>query len=241
MDKSLRDELMDEVFSLGENYRLDNISKLKVKLSNYLKENPLDRQVGDALIFLKIYREEAKGNDFKLLCKIAKPILNRITNTDIWCIRDIEILSLTFCYTETYEQSILLFKQAFAELRKYENRKNYYKYIINIKSCFFINLLLIFQRENVYLDETSCTFKSQKLELELLFKKTFDDAIYFFNKNHFHIHKIVAYIRRGIFYDDMLGKILIIICLNKLKEKNEELYMIMLREVDKYNIKYEDW
>jgi len=236
MSKSRRDELMDKVFSLGGNHNLDEIQKLKEEILDYLKENILDEQVRDVFRIVEIMEEEANGADFELLCKIAEPMLDRIIDLDEWDIRDIELLSLGVAYAITHEQAVLLFNQALRELEKYENYENYEnyeKYIMTIKSSFFINLLPRLGRAKFNIKGTPAILGPQGFEINMLFKEIYEDAIDFFEKNNLHLHRSVAIVRKGIFYDD---KVFIKLGLSLLKEDGEDaVYNMMLKEIEYYD------
>jgi len=233
MSKSRRDELMDKVFSLGGNHNLDEIQKLKEEILDYLKENILDEQVRDVLRFLEIYEEEANEADFELLCKIAEPMLDRIIDLDEWDIRDIELLSLGVAYAMTHEQAVLLFNQALRELEKYENHENYDKYIMTITAWLFSNVLPRLIRAVFNIKGTPAILGPQGFEINMLFKEIYENAIDFFEKNNLHLHRSVAIVRKGIFYDD---KVFIKLGLSLLKEDGEnEVYNMMLKEIEYYN------
>jgi len=61
-------------------------------------DNMLDNELLDGLRIIKLYEEEAKHNDFEKLCKIAKPILHRLINTNPWRARDLEFITIAVLY-----------------------------------------------------------------------------------------------------------------------------------------------
>ncbi|MCL1936398.1 MAG: hypothetical protein FWF57_08525 [Defluviitaleaceae bacterium] len=230
MHKTPKEQLIDEIISIGGNNKINRTRNVKEKVLNYIKENGADKQIEDFLIFLELHEEEAKHNDFKKLYKMAEPLLDRLTYLDSWDKVDIELLSVAIAYTETYEQAILLFKQAFREIEKYRDNQ---KYFVNIKSSYYSNTPLRLVRAKRHdLKHTVYKVEAQNAELDSIFDELFEEAIKFFDENNFPIHKSVIIIRKGIFYNDIE---LINMGLSQLKEKGEhKLHEIMLKDVEDF-------
>jgi len=156
-------------------------------------------------------------------------------------IRDIELLSLGVAYAITHEQAVLLFNQALRELEKYENHENhenhenYDKYIMTIIAWLFSNIMPRLGRAKFNIKGTPAILGPQGFEINMLFKEIYEDAIDFFEKNNLHLHRSVAIVRKGIFYDD---KVFIKLGLSLLKKDGEdEVYNIMLKAIKDFGIK----
>jgi len=221
-DKAIKENLLNELLSLEGNHKTEKIAELKEKFLKHISKNEytmMDDELQDGLRIIKLYEEEAKHNDFNKLCKIANPVLYRLVSLDNWNARDLEFLSVVISYTETVDQAQILFRKAFKELEKYES---FSEWNSNTKASIYNSFSVRLFRMN--------SFEIPKYTD--LFEQTIKDALNFFEKNNFKLHKSLMLITKGVFFDD---KNSIDEGLSKLKESGEhKAYEIMLQTIEYY-------
>ena len=124
--KATKYELLDELFALGGNYRLEESKKIETKLRNYMKANDSgeeDLQIRDALIVLKTAIIGNMHNDMETCCLLSVPIFDRLGSLSVWDFYDIRILTCVIHYANSYEQTDSMASIALEKLEEYSDRK----------------------------------------------------------------------------------------------------------------------
>ncbi|MCL1935196.1 MAG: hypothetical protein FWF57_02295 [Defluviitaleaceae bacterium] len=233
-DDVIKNQLLDEVFSLEGNHETEKIAKLKEDFLKHMSKNEanmIDSVLQDGLRLLIIYEKEAKYDNtyenFLRLSRIAKPIFDRIENSSRWSARDLEFLSVCLAYTKRVEQAIFLFECALDELKKYYS--NHIKGTNNITAWLYNALSVRFLR----MDSSETDDESYIVEEKL------EDAIEFCEEHNFQFHMSLILVRKGAFFkdEDTINE-----GLSKLKELGEDkAYEIMLKVVEDYKKRWEDF
>ena len=204
---------------------MEEVLKVKEEFLKCRDTNPdiiNDDEFNDGLLVIEIYEEESEGTDFKKICEIAKPILNRITKLDTWNARDLEFMALAIGYTETVEQSRDLFEIALRELEKYEEYEEWNR---DINSWCYNSFLLRLSRIDDHEREKYIN----------IFVETIDDTIKHFEEQDLQLAMSVALLTKGVFFKDQKT---IDMGLDKLKELDKDLaHEMMLKIVKDHNEK----
>ena len=223
----LRFKLLDELLSIGCNFKPDESAKVEVKLKEYLKNNEDDFLIRDALIILKTFEADYKYNDLKTCCELSVPIFERLNNTSEWNIYDFRILTYVIHYADTYLQTHALATKALKELESHSHERLYHPLKLNIS----LNTTSRLLRAKFYENDTQ---KSDE-NISELFSKYINLTMSLCVGEDFIFHQAGATVRKGIFYGDTD---LINSTFKFLKKKGEhELYKVLQDELREY--KYE--
>jgi len=228
----IKNQLLDELFSLEGNHETEKIAILKEKFLKHISKdatNMIDDKLQDGLRLLILHEEEATHDNtlgnFLRLSNIAEPIFVRIENSAGLNVRDLEFLSVSILYTRRVKQAIVLFEYALEELKRYSI--NHPKWTNKITASFHNTLSIRFLRMDSFeVDDDSDTVE-EKL----------NDALKFCEKHNFQLNACAILVRKGLFFED---KNTINRGLDKLKKLGEnKLHEIMSKEVEDYKKRWE--
>jgi len=193
-DNELKYQLLEEMLSMGGNYKPEESKAVKLKLQDYAENNKDDLQIRDALIVLKTFEIESRANDFETCCILAIPIFERLKSTSEWDFYDIRILTNVIDYAETLEQVNFLASKALDELENYSSKKQYKH----------IKLGVLLNMTNRLLREKFSEKFSQHIEdkLEETFSEYANLVIELCDETDI-IPKTIILVRKGIFYRDI--------------------------------------
>ncbi|MCL1935605.1 MAG: hypothetical protein FWF57_04440 [Defluviitaleaceae bacterium] len=203
---------------------MEEVLKVKEEFLKCKDTNPdivNDDEFNNGLLVIEIYEEESEGTDFKKICEIAKPILNRITKLDTWNAKDLNFMSLAIGYTETVEQSRDLFEFALGQLEKYEDYDEWHR---NTNAAFSGSFSLRLSRIDAHEREKYIN----------IFVETIDDTIKHFEEQDLQLAMSAALLTKGVFFNDQKT---IDMGLDKLKELDKDLAHEMMLEILKARIK----
>jgi len=220
----LKYELLDELFTIGGNFKPDESKIVKIKLQEYFKNNENDLQVRDALIILKTFEADYNYNDLKTCCELSIPIFERLSNTSEWSFYDIRILTYVVHYADTYIQSHALATKALKLLENHTHEKRY----VFIKMGILINMTSRLLRAKFYEKDT----QEADENISDLFSSYIDLIMPLCIGEDFIPHNAFAKVRKGLFYGDTD---LINNTFKFLKEKGRhELYKVLQDELREY-------
>jgi len=192
----LKYKLIDELFSVGGNHDLEKSRLVEAKLLEYLNTYGDDAQICDALSILEISANESEKNDLDLSRELAESIFIRLSRADVWDFYDIKILATVVGYAETYQQMCKLIDKA---LKKLEEHRHEAKYG-STKLCIYMNALHRLSRAKFFDIEDLNDTKWLK-KLEKVFVSYFDAIMAICEGDDFALHKTIAEVRKGIFFE----------------------------------------
>ena len=152
-------------------------------------------QIDDALRVLDTFLIEAKDNDFEKCCEIAKPIFDRLSNTNNWDFYDIRILNRVLDYAETYSHTYELSTIVLDKLQEYQNEED----CETIKVWVYLNTMLRMVREKYFKSDDLVTSEELNEQFSAYFNAVMEMSK---DEPDFKLHREVARIRRGLFYHD---------------------------------------
>jgi len=221
----LKHQLLEEMLTIGGNYKPDETKVVKSKLQDYAENNRNDLQIRDALIVLKTFEIESNYNDSETCCILSTPIFERLGRTPNWDFYDIRILACVIDYTKTLEQTLSLVEEIFDKLENYSYEKLYNPIKLNIS----INMTLRLLREKF----SSTDNNQSEDELGKIFSEYANSAVELCDKTDI-IHRAIVLVRKGIFYRDIS---LANEGFDLLKEKGEhEAYKLLQDEARDYKL-----
>ena len=194
-----KQQMLDEVFSIGGNHKLEECKKTEINLVNYLKKNGNDPQVEDALSIIRIGIDDYENSNFETNRKLAAPIFERLLSIEAWDFYDIRILAIVVDYVETYERSCILTDIALNKLEEHAHENKY----LHVKLIFHANVMLRLIRA-LYFETDGLNTRKTYIKLRDIFYAHFTAIKYICERGNFPVFYEVATIRRGIFYrEDM--------------------------------------
>ena len=222
-----RFKLLDELFSVGGNFRPEESAKVEVKLKEYAKNNEDDILIRDALIILKTFEADYKYSDLKACCELSIPIFERLNSLSEWDIYDFRFLTYVIHYADTYLQTHTLATKALKELENHTHERLYHPLKLNIS----LNTTSRLLRAKFYENNT----QESDENISELFSKYINLVMSLCENEDFAWQKYIANVRKGLFYRDTN---LINETFKFLKDKGEhELYKVLQDELREY--KYE--
>jgi len=209
------------------NLNLDKVKEMKDKLSQYLLDyGDDDMQIKNTLLVLDTFVDEAVNDNYETAKNIAEPILKSLSNANKLDFYDIRILATVVDYAGSTDKTYKLAERLLKALERYSGEERY----LHIKRAIHMNVLVRLQRAKAkYFDSDDLI--SPK-ELERRFNKHFDAIMEICDIGKFPIHKAIAIIRKGLFYES-----------NKITNKGfeelektgqEEVYEMMRRHAENF-------
>ena len=191
-----KQEIFSKFFSIEGNHESEKNKYIISNVLKYRRENEEDTQIEDAYRVIKMWRNEANGDEvdtFTTSREIVAPALNRLIARKDWDLYDIRILSLIVDLAETYVQSHGLTIDALAKLKELHPDKKLPVTRLAFHVCMLQRLL-----------RSKFTEDNDPNELEEMFNFHYEAIMEICSedKNKFAIQMAVALVRKSIFLID---------------------------------------
>jgi transcriptional regulator with XRE-family HTH domain len=231
-----KDELLEEFFALGGNYKnFEKAKDLENRINNYLEEFPDDIHILDVSRLFKVYVTEFEAEDFEGACRLASPVVKRLSNLAIyrWELYDIRIVTIVLTWTKDFEEAIILWKKTLSALKKYIEHELYFKIEVVIN----INLIERLLKADYYEINPNVEMERSN-NIEKTFEECSDNnlALCEAKKEEFKVYKIITLIRIALFKRDFKGANK---QLKRLKDLDKDLHKVMKGSITLYSANVE--
>lgn len=222
-----RNAIIEDFFALGGNYDRDAFEAVMLRLQSYVKANGSDSQLDDIAILLDLYKNENERKSLASSCKMAEPLINKITALDKWSFYDLRVLGVLVGFAKTYKDSHDLVKLALSAMREYEHEEKYLRRKLAIHGNFTTRLL-----RSRYFEEDENKYLSED-EFEKAFNDHINEGLRICQAKNLPVQELFLRIKKGVFDKDYdtVDKYL-----DKLKEHGKGLHELIQGSVNEYNV-----